>query len=228
MNYNLYLNYKVDLDLDINDDSGSQCENIFADIMHETDEAVSQAAGNEEPKRTKIGFLYMLYYNQALARSYGLDTTQIRELTLKINSKALIDLDPNHITQETIDEIGAVTNPNIMMLQHFGIAAAWRNKGIGEQVLKGLIKQMKGRCGYIIILDGQPEQHSRYTGTDSFYDRLGVELAGLENDEEKAQFKLNAFWQKCGFRQFKNYNNVFVCNVEKAVPGRLQLKQFAI
>jgi hypothetical protein len=39
----------------------------------------------------------------------------------------------------------------------------------------------------------------------------------LEKDPEKAQWKLNAFFQRCGFRLFKNYDNVFVCNVDQVV-----------
>lgn len=48
----------------------------------------------------------------------------------------------------------------------------------------------------------------------------GVQL----KDPEKAQWKLNAFFQRCGFRPFKNYDNVFVCNVEQAIPGRIEVK----
>lgn len=222
MDYNLYLKYNVNLDLDINDDSGTLCDKIYASIMHLTDEAVNNAEA-DEPERTKIGFVNLLHYNQALAMTYGLNMTQFRDITILINSKALMELDYTLISQETIDEIGAATNPNIMMLQHFGISSAWRNKGIGEQALKGFIKQMKGKCGYI-ILKSEPAQFGKYTGPDSLYEIKGVELAGLEKDPEKAQWKLNAFFQRCGFRLFKNYDNVFVCNVDQVVPERMMVK----
>jgi GNAT superfamily N-acetyltransferase len=227
MDYNLYLNYNVNMDLDINDDSGMVCDRIFAEIMHETDEAVTNAPDDEDPEQTNIGFLSMLYYNQALAKSYGLTTSQLRELTLMYNSKVLIDLDPDNMSQETIEAVGAATNPNILLLHHFGISAEWRNKGIGEQVVKGLIKQMKGKCGYLVVIKSDPQQHTDWTGPDSLYEKRGVALAGLESDPEKAQFKLNAFWQRCGFRQFKNYDNVFVCNVEQAVVGRMKIRKTA-
>ncbi len=76
---------------------------------------------------------------------------------------------------------------------------------------------MKGRCGYIIILNPQPVQCTKYTGPDSLYVVQGVDLDGLEMDPEKAQWKLNAFFQRCGFKLFKNYENVFVCNVDQIV-----------
>jgi GNAT superfamily N-acetyltransferase len=149
--------------------------------------------------------------------------TQFRELSFFYNSEAFMELDSTLITQETIDEIGAASNPNIIALHHFGIAAAWRNKGIGEQVLKGFIKQMKGKCGYIVILHNKPEQFRKHPDVP-LYEIQGVELAGLENDPEKAQWKLNAFWQRCGFRLFKNYDNVWICNVDQFVPGPWKFK----
>ena len=47
----------------------------------------------------------------------------------------------------------------------------------------------------------------------------------LEKDPEKAQFKLNAFFQRCGFRLFKNFDNVFICNVDQAVPDPVMVKK---
>jgi hypothetical protein len=227
MEYNLYLKYSKKQNLDINK-SGRMCENTFGEIFHATDEAVDNAAEDEDPEGTKIGFLHFTYYNQALAMSSGLSITDSRELTLMTNSEALSYLDHTLISGDTIDEIGPVTNPNIIVLLHFGISAAWRSKGIGEQVLKGLVKQMKGECGYMVVLNGQPQQHTDYTGPDSLYGIHGIELSGLEEDPDKAQWKLNAFFQRSGFRQFKNYDNVFVCNVDQSVPGPWKARQPAV
>lgn len=71
---------------------------------------------------------------------------------------------------------------------------------------------MKGKCGYIVFAHNEPAQ----LNPKSMYPRMGIELYNLEKDPEKAQWKLNAFWQRCGFKQFKNYDNVFICNVEQA------------
>jgi hypothetical protein len=227
MDYNLYLKYEASLDLNINDESGYVFDNVFASIMHVTDKAVANAKG-DEPESTKIGFVSWAYYNQALAKAYGVNMTQSPYFTLRINSKALLELDYTRISLETIDEIGAATNPNIIILLHFGISAAFRNKGIGEQVLKGLIKQMKGKCGYIIILDSEPQQFGKYRDTVPLYEVQGVELDDLEKDPEKAQWKVNAFLQRCGFRLFKNYDNVFVCNVDQVVQESAIIKHAAI
>jgi GNAT superfamily N-acetyltransferase len=220
MEYELFLKFKGELDLNTNDYLGGVFDTIWADIMYATDEAAEAAeAADEDYEGTKIGIIQLLNYNQALAIQYGIKMSEIPFMTFQYNSKALMELDSTLISQETIDEIGAATNPNIMVLSRFGISAAWRNKGIGEEVLKGIIKQMKGKCGYIVILKGEPAQCGE-EGPDSVYEKLGVELTGLETDPEKAQWKLNAFFQRCGFRLFKNYDNVFVCNVDKVVSER--------
>jgi hypothetical protein len=223
MNYNLYLKYELDLNLDINADSGSLRKTIFADIMHQKRTAVANAK-DDEPERTRIGFVHMIHYHQALAMAYGLNMTQFRDITLSVRSKVLLELDYTLITQETIDEVGVVTNPNIIVLVNFGISAAYRNKGMGEQFLKGLVKQMKGFCGYIVILNSEPVQFADRTQQNIIYENQGVALTGLEKDREKAQFKLNAFFQRCGFRSFKNYENAFICNVDQVVPDRIMVK----
>jgi GNAT superfamily N-acetyltransferase len=218
MEYGLYLKFSGELDLNPNDYLGGVFDTVTADIMYETDEAAEAAeAADEDYSGTKIGFVQLVNYNQALAMAYGVNISDVRFMTSQYNSEALLELDHNRISQETIDEIGAATNPNIMVLIRFGISAAWRNKGIGKQVLNGIIKQTKGKCGYIIILKGEPAQCQEKAGPESFYEMHGVELAGLEKDPEKAQWKLNAFFQRCGFRLFKNYDTVFVCNVDQVV-----------
>jgi hypothetical protein len=80
------------------------------------------------------------------------------------------------------------------------------------------MKQMKGQYGYMIIIKPEPAQFSEHC--KEVYSRWGVEMDGLEKDPEKAQWELNAFFQRCGFRLFKNYNDVFVCNIEQAVPNK--------
>lgn len=219
MDYELYLKYDADIDLNINGDLRETSDQIFASILHETDEAVRNA-GNDEPERARIGFIQLFRYNQVLAKTYGVSLTSNPYARMRIGSEALMELDYSLITQETIDEVGKVSNPNILVLARFGISAAWRNKGIGEQVLKGVMKQMKGKYGYMLIIEPKPAQFEEHEVCKRLHTVQGVELTGLENDPEKAQWKLNAFWQRCGFKPFKNYDNVFICNIDKAVPMR--------
>jgi hypothetical protein len=147
---------------------------------------------------------------------------------LQGNRKALPALDYTNISQETIDEIGAASNPNIVILFHFGISAGWRNKRLGEEVLKGFIEQMLGKCGYIVIVHNEPAQFGQNGDKGGIYALHGVTLDNLEKDPEKAQRKLNAFWQRCGFKPFKNYDNVFICNVEQTVPKLVKARAIAI
>jgi GNAT superfamily N-acetyltransferase len=218
MNYNLYLKYTNEQDLNINDDM--LCDGISADILYEPEVLVKKDGYN--PERITIGHLSMIYYNKALAMAYGVDMRALMLPWLPINLEVILEFNDKRIPKETEEEIGAATNPNILILDHFFISADWRNKGIGEQVMKGLIKQMKSKCGYIIIPNSVPQQHADYKAYGSLYMKMGVDLESLKSleiDRTKAQLQLNAFWQRCGFRQFKNYYNVFICNVERAEVG---------
>jgi GNAT superfamily N-acetyltransferase len=218
MNYNLYLKYKGDDWLNIQNEDSDVWDGIAATIMYDSYEAVENAEDNP-PEPAKIGFITFSTYNQVLAMTYGVNLTDIPMISLRRDCKIFKELDYAFISQETIDEIGATTNPNILLLDQFGISPAFRNKGIGEQVLKGIMKQMKGQYGYMIITGSEPAQFDKIC--IEIYSRWGVEMDGLEKDPEKAQWKLNAFFQRCGFRLFKNYNDVFICNIEQAVPDEV-------
>lgn len=214
MNYNLSLKYTDEHDLNINDDRF--CHGMSADILYEPEEAVNDS------ELITIGHLCMLYYNKALAMEYGVDIGMLVVPWLPMNLEVLQELNDKQIPKEIEEEIGAATNPNILILDHFGISPAWRNKGIGEQVIKGLINQMKGKCGYILVPYSVPQQHADHTSYGSFYMKTGVDqesMKDLEKDRAKAQLQLNAFWQRCGFRKFKNSRHVFICNVETVVVG---------
>lgn len=217
MNYDLYL--KADGRLKFNlikDRRGEYFSTHFATIFYSAD---------DDDKVTKIGFIQLLYYNQASAMANGISMSEVPFMALKLGFKALKELDYTHITTETINEIGEATNPNIMIISRFGISAEYRNKGIGEQLLKGFVRQLKGKCGYVVILYGTPAQCVGREENNSIYENRGVELAGLEKDPEKAQWKLNAFFQRCGFRLFKNFDTVFICNVDQAVPDPVMVKR---
>lgn len=213
-NYNLHLKYCVEEHLNIQNKVTEVWARIRASIFYETNEAVENPVGNS-PKRRRIGFIELLEYNQVLAMTYGVNINQVPVIAMRSDCKPIMELDYSLISQETIDEIGLATNPNVLILEAFGIQTAWRNKGIAEQVLKNLIKQMKGKYGYMIITEPKPAQFlcSAWMNT---YDWHNVGLNGLEKDPEKAQLKLNAFFQRCGFRLFKDFPNVFICNIDQA------------
>ncbi|MCS3795161.1 hypothetical protein [Niastella sp. OAS944] len=216
MNYNLNLKYDGMLNLNLSNRPGEYFNTHFADIIYTTEEeAIKAEDAGYDYEGTKIGFIQLLHYNQALAKVKGVNMSKVKYIALQRGFKALWELDYTNISQETIDDVGEVSNPNILVISRVGISAAWRNKGIGEQALKGLVTQMIGKCGYIVILYGNPAQCEDKGDYDSIYESQGVELAGLEKDSEKAQYKLNAFFQRCGFRAFKDFDDVFICNVDR-------------
>jgi len=162
--------------------------------------------GTIDMQAPQAGFIHSIYFNQALAMEYEASFISGCCNALKI-------FDYTAISQETIREIGPVSNPNFMLIERFGIAAYWRKKGLGVQILKGIIRQMKGKCGYIVILDPKPVLPG--DDMEDSYERYGVDLTGLERNPVTAQQKLNAFFRRCGFRTLKKYGNVFVCNVDQ-------------
>jgi len=219
MQYELYLKYDATISIGLHGHWGDLCQHNWADIMYwENNENVD--VNDDEDEGVKIGILNWVNYNQALAMAHGVNMTNIPFLSMQRHSIALLDLDYTNISQETIDEIGTASNPNIVLLLHFGISAAYRKRGFGEEIMKGFIEEMKGKCGYIVIVHNEPAQLEKYKRHESLYVKQGVELDGFEKDPGKAQWKLNAFWQRCGFRRFKDYDNAFICNVDQAVPER--------
>lgn len=217
MEYGLYLKYDSAMDIRLHGHWKGMYDFSWANIMYWTEKEEEGNDDKEENKveDLKIGIFVWVTFNQALAKVHGVT---MNDVIIPGNSKPLMELDYPNITRETIDEIGIASNPNIVMPIHFGIKAAWRNKRLGEKIVKGFIEQMKGKCGYIIITTNTPAQFGRLSAPDSLYAKQGIELNSLEKDPEKAQWKLNAFWQRCGFKQFKNYDDVFICNVDQAVP----------
>lgn len=213
MEYGLYLKYDSAMNIGLRGNWGDLIELSWADIMYWTDEDGEEEENKVEDR--KIGIFVWATYNQALAKVHGVTMSDIM---IPGSSQPLMELDYSNITKETIAEIGPVSNPNIVLLIHFGIEAEWRNKRLGEELVKGFIEQMKGKCGYIVIADNEPAQFGRLSAPDSLYAKQGIELDSLEKDREKAQWKLNAFWQRCGFKQFKNYDTFFICNVDQTVP----------
>ncbi|MCS3800104.1 hypothetical protein [Niastella sp. OAS944] len=217
MKCNIYFMYNELLDVNVNDNlNGTICGMMYGFIQCYVYEANNSEKGHEW-KVSKAGFIKLLYFNQELAKVYGVTMAEVPLLKLKINSEALMELDAALISQETIHEIGAASSPNILLLEHFGISAEFRKKGLGEKIFKEAIKQMKGRYGYVLVLNPQPI----FPGSvgEKTYALQGVTLAGLETDPEKAQCKLNEFFQRCGFRPFKDYHNVFICNVDQLVTS---------
>lgn len=228
MEYELFLKYNESMSIGLHGHWGDLCKHTWADIMYwsgETDEEIN----DEENEGTKIGHMTWLTYNQTLARVHNVNMDHVGIFKmLQGNRKVWPDLDYANISQETIEEIGETSNPNIVILIHFGISADWRKKRLGEEVLKGFIEQMLGKCGYIVIAHNEPSQFGQDGDKDGVYALHGISLNDLEKDPEKAQWKLNAFWQRCGFKQFKNHENIFICNVEQTVPKLVKSQAAAI
>lgn len=198
--------------LDINDTCNDPlCTHIFARIFYGPVECEDNN-GPIDLQADKVGIIHYVYFNQALAMEYGVKVKDVDSLKYKCNG-VLKEFDHTLLSQEILREIGPVSNPNFIIIESLGIDSYWRKKGVSEQILKGIIRQMKGKCGYIIILDPKPVLSG--DEEEDFYEKYGVDLTGLERNPVTAQQKLNAFFKRCGFQILKKYENVFVCNVDQ-------------
>lgn len=228
MTHEVYLKHTQSLIIGIRGPKywGELHEFNFAGIMYWPEKGAANA-NEDNNKGTRIGDLVWTIYKQELAIANGINMTNVTDINIRSDFPILLELDYTQISQKTIDEIGPVANQNIIILNTFFISAAWRNKGIGVEVMKEFIRQMKTTCGYIIITRNEPAQFSEFNAPGSKYAKPAVELERLEKDEEMAQYKLNAFWQRCGFKQFKDHENVFICIVDKAMPNHGQMAHAA-
>lgn len=149
----------------------------------------------ENDKETKIGHIILYLYN-AYMGDYGCsmrnafdkfgDTYQIYE--------ALYD--GEYISEEIEDKIGMSDNFNMLVIHEIMLMENYRGKGYGEQIIEGIEAFFTGKCGYI-SLKSYPLQHDKsYKGTVTF-DKY--KLGDMESDLDKANEKLNAFYEKCGF-----------------------------
>lgn len=205
MGHELYL-YRGEI-IRLDSDNGGHdpfCTHVSGNIYYGPVECLDDN-GSIDPNAAIAGFIDYLYFNQALAMEYGVKVKDVPKLKDKCNA-ALNEFDHTLISQETIKEIGPVSNPNFMLIEQLGIAAYWRKKGVSGQILKGIIRQMKGKCGYILILDPAPILYG--DDFEDYYERKGVDFSGLEINPVTAQQKLNAFFRRCGFRTLKKYGNV--------------------
>lgn len=214
--YSIALNFHSNILFDeYLDDEFRYVEEIFVDIMiHGYNDEDNDHSFNT--REEKIGYLQLHYYNLMLALNNGFNIFDAfdRSMHTVEMGEILIDMDTGEIKEEITDQIGDVFYSNILVIHDFGIFPAYRNRGIGERVLKSLLKYYQGRCG-VIALKSFPKQHEgdRVLGEDIEL-KSKMELHLLEAKKTTAQQKLNTFYKKCGFTRLKKNSNFFVFNLD--------------
>jgi GNAT superfamily N-acetyltransferase len=109
---------------------------------------------------------------------------------------------------------------NICVISELELLPGFRGKGLGAVILKDLYVRFGEWVGAIFI-SSTPFQNtmiekmkSGYYEDDEFSKAMKYE--DLEFDEESAQYKLNAFFQKLGFKYITN--NYFLLNTRYKQP----------
>ncbi|MBS0031247.1 hypothetical protein [Chitinophaga hostae] len=128
--------------------------------------------------------------------------------------EAIIDCDTGEINDKIIDQIGESFQQNILVIHDFGIFPKFRNNGMGERIVKGLIEHFRGKCGFIVLKSFPKQFEGDHVLGDCKELKEKMELHLLENQKQKAQKKLNAFYKKCGFIELKKNRNFFIKNMD--------------
>src|SRR5690349_21617548 len=82
---NFYLKYDGSLTLKLKKFRGEYFSTYFADIFYTTEEVEkAAAAADSDYEGTKIGFVQLLYYNQALAIANGINMSQVKYMALQL------------------------------------------------------------------------------------------------------------------------------------------------
>ncbi|RNI29089.1 hypothetical protein [Rufibacter latericius] len=95
-----------------------------------------------------IGELELLYFNLGWVRANLVDHMSLGR-PYSSSEDALIDMRVWRIKDNIKQQIGGVSNGNILFVNKFIIYPEFRNQGLGEEVMRGVIKHFEFKCGYV-------------------------------------------------------------------------------
>lgn len=209
------LRYKSSQFLDFDPEDGtSYVEEIFVDIIMSESEDTAETFRTTE---VNIGYIELHYYNRALAINNGINIFEAfdRSINTVEIGETILDSRTGELRMGITNQMGESFNENILVIHDFGIFPEMRRRGIGEIVMKGLVRQFQGKCG-LIVLKSFPKQHEGvhvHGQSKELKDSMHLHL--LEPDSTAAQKKLNAFYKKCGFTELRKFKNFFAYSLDR-------------
>lgn len=159
----------------------------------------------------KVGRLLfnIVLVNQATEHDYYLyDIFDSFQETMHF-AEEFIDFDTSDFKQNILDEAeDDIFLENICLITELELLPGFRGKNIGSKIIKDLYNRFSEGVG-LFVIKSVPFQSSMVTKIKSGYyedDEFSkaMKYEDLEFDEEIAQYKLNAFFQKLGFRYLSN------------------------
>lgn len=159
----------------------------------------------------KVGRLLfdIILVNQAMEHDYYLyDIFDSFEETM-LFAEEFIDFDTSDFKQNILDEADDdIFLENICLITELKLLPGFRGKNNGSKIIKDLYNRFSEGVG-LFVIKSVPFQSTMVTKMKSgHYDddafSKAMKYEDLEFDEEIAQYKLNAFFQKLGFRYLSN------------------------
>lgn len=158
-----------------------------------------------------IGYMRLYQFNLGRAINNRMSLFDLLDEETEL-SRVLIDEETDDFKETIVDQIGDVFSNILLVGEEFIIYPEFRNIGLGEEALRGLIKHFDSKVGYIAF-KSFPLQFSQTNYDPDIADRL--KFNELEKDRRKAQKSLNAFYRRCGFTAIKRHPNFFIKNTER-------------
>ncbi len=190
---------------------GEETTNRF--VNHYRGDIFVDTASTELP----IGRVHfcLLLTNQVREKDFELEKVLISSDEIQDFSNTFIDMEITEFNDSFNDLLSdPMLLENVCLITKLELLPGFRGKKIGAKV----IKDLHSRFSYginLFIMKSVPFQitmiknRSKGKVDDKFYESMNFEDTAF--DEETAQLKINAFFQRLGFRLFKN-NYFFLDN----------------
>lgn len=159
------------------------------------------------------GVVKLILESLALDDQYSMyDVFDSSHATMELGSE-IYDFDEWQIKDEIRICPGYdIINQNILFLERLELAKDYRGHGIGKKIIRDILERFFSSAG-LIALKAYPLQFESSRGSDETWAKK-VALEGLEEDEEKARYKLYHYYQNLGFENLLR-NEFFFMNPAK-------------
>ena len=178
-------------------------------------------ADDQEGQKAELvgkGELFTLLLGAALNNDYNCLTIFDWTNDLMDLGNAIFDFEQGGLREEFERSFHYdLFHPDICFINRLEILPAYRGKGLGKKIIKDIYHRFESACG-LIVLKAFPIQ---FEGEDGPYPipeksewRQALRLDLLEPDEEKATYKLYAWYQSLGFENIF-HDDFFFCNTAR-------------
>jgi len=161
---------------------------------------------NEDFSKTKNelvgkGDLYNILLGAAI--NDGIDSYPIFDWTQSLLdlSDEIYDFEETNLREEILAYYNEeIYNPNIFYINRLELLPTYRGYGLGKKVIKDIVRRFSGACG-LFVLKAFPLQNTATAKRTNDLDEWNKKMAfhKLEQDGEKAIYKMYSYYQSLGF-----------------------------